>query len=34
MGGGTGRLPGRDVFYPGLKTVYMVGGTGYFFIPV
>ena len=28
MGGGTGRLPGEGIFYPGFKTVYMGGGTG------
>ena len=30
-GGGTGHLPGPDVFIPGLKSVYMVGGTGCFY---
>ena len=36
MGGGTGRLPGRDVFYPGFKNCLygrrdgMFAGTGRF----
>ena len=28
MGAGTGRLPRRDVFHPGLSFRYMRGGTG------
>ena len=33
MGGGTGRLPGRDVFYPDFKNCLYGRRDGTFFIP-